>query len=205
MNDGSIRIGTKIDLSGIKAEIKALEKELKSVQKEADKLNEKEAKVKGNFAAEREIDSQVDKRYSHSDDIDKREAEALAQVKSQQEELNQKTQEYNALLDQANAKLQQQQAIAQASKELDDLLSGKTSSSAYRNVAVDRSNRALKDDRFKNPNQVYDEARELQRKLDASRAAALREQQGDDAVASNNNLPDSNAPQYKGPSVISYS
>jgi len=94
----------------------------------------------------------------------------------------------------------------QASKELDDLLSGKTSSSAYRNVAVDRSNQPLKDDRFKNPNQVYDEARDLQRKLDASRAAALREQGDDDVSATHrDNLPDSDAEQYKGPSVISYS
>ena len=93
----------------------------------------------------------------------------------------------------------------QASKELDDLLSGRASNS-YRNVAVDRSNQPLRDDRFKNPNQVYDEARELQRKLDASRAAALREQGSDDvASADKDNLPDSNAPQYKGPSVISYS
>ena len=119
MNDGTIRVGTKLDLSGLKDEIKALEKELKNAQKEADKLNEKEAKVKESFEAEREIDSQVDKRYSHSDDIDKREAEALTKVKAQQEELNQKTQEYNAMLEQANAKLQQQQAIIQASKELD--------------------------------------------------------------------------------------
>lgn len=93
----------------------------------------------------------------------------------------------------------------QASKELDDLLSGKVSPSAYRNVAVDRSSRALKDDRHKNPNQVYDEARELQRKLDASRAAALREQGADDVASANkDNLPDENAQQYKGPSVISY-
>ncbi len=100
----------------------------------------------------------------------------------------------------------QEELKAQASKELEDLLSGKASSSAYRNVAVDRSSQALRDDRFKNPNQVYDEARELQRKLDASRAAALREQGADDAAqASQDNLPDSNAPQYKGPSVISYS
>ncbi len=100
----------------------------------------------------------------------------------------------------------QEELKAQASKELEDMLSGKASSSAYRNVAVDRSSQALKDDRFKNPNQVYDEARELQRKLDASRAAALREQGADDAAqASQDNLPDSNAPQYKGPSVISYS
>ena len=119
MNDGSIRIGTKLDLSGLKKEIKALEKELQTAQKEADKLTAKEEKVKETFTAEREIDAQVDKKYSHSDEIDKKEAEALAQVKAQQEELNQKTQEYNAMLEQANAKLQQQQAIAQASKELD--------------------------------------------------------------------------------------
>ena len=99
----------------------------------------------------------------------------------------------------------QEELKAQASKELDDLLSGRTSTSAYRNVAVDRSSQPLKDDRFKNPNQVYDEARELQRKLDASRAAAMREQGADDVPANDNTLPDSNAPQYKGPSVISYS
>ena len=92
----------------------------------------------------------------------------------------------------------------QASKELDDLLSGRASNS-YRNVAVDRSNQPLRDDRFKNPNQVYDEARELQRKLDASRAAALREQGSDDVASANkDNFPDENARQYKGPSVISY-
>lgn len=119
MSDGSIRVGTKLDLSGIKSDIKKLESELQKVQKEADKLNEKEKKVTETFTAEREIDSQVDKKYSHGDDIDKRQAEALAQIKAQQEELNQKTQEYNALLEQANAKLQQQTAIAQASKELE--------------------------------------------------------------------------------------
>ena len=119
MNDGSIRIGTKLDTSGLKSEIKALEKELKTVQKEADKLTAKEEKVKETFSAEREIDAQVDKKYSHSDEIDKNEAEALAKVKAQQEELNQKTQEYNAKLEQANAKLQQQQAILSASNELD--------------------------------------------------------------------------------------
>ena len=99
----------------------------------------------------------------------------------------------------------QEELKSQASKEIDDLLSGRTSTSAYRNVAVDRSSQPLKDDRFKNPNQVYDEARELQRKLDASRAAAMREQGVDDVSSSGNNLPDSDAPQYKGPSVISYS
>ena len=82
-------------------------------------------------------------------------------------------------------------------------MSGRASNS-YRNVAVDRSNQPLRDDRFKNPNQVYDEARELQRKLDASRAAALHEQGSDDVASNNENLPKENAQQYKGPSVISY-
>lgn len=120
MNDGSIRVGTKLDTSGLKKEIQALEKELKTVQKEADKLTAKEEKVKETFDAEREIDSMViDKRDSHSEFIDEKEAEALAKIKEEREYINQKTQEYNAMLDQAKAKLQEQSAIASASKELD--------------------------------------------------------------------------------------
>ena len=120
MNDGSIRIGTKIDLSGIKKEIQALEKELKTAQKEADKLTAKEEKVKETFSTEREIDSMViDKRDSHAEDINEREAEALSKINAEREQLNAKMQEYNAMLEQANAKLQQQSAIQQASKELD--------------------------------------------------------------------------------------
>lgn len=92
----------------------------------------------------------------------------------------------------------------QVSKELDDLLSGKVSAQQYRNAAVDMSNQQLKDDRFKNPNQVYDEARELQRKLDASREAALREQGGEEVALNQNNQENEDTPEYKGPSVISY-
>ena len=118
MNDGSIRIGTKLDTASLKKEVVALEKELKAVQKEADKLTVKEEKVKETFTAEREIDAMVDKKYSHEDFIDKQEAEALAKIRAEREILNEKLQEYNALLEQANAKLQQQSAISQASNEL---------------------------------------------------------------------------------------
>lgn len=90
------------------------------------------------------------------------------------------------------------------SKELDDILSGKTSN-RYRNVAVDRSGKALKDDRFKNPNQVYDEAKALQRKLDASRREALKEQGADEAVSGREQVSNEKSQTYKGPSVISYS
>lgn len=89
-------------------------------------------------------------------------------------------------------------------KELDDLLSGKAINQ-YRNVAVDRASKALKDDRFKNPNQVYDEAAALQKKLDASKREALRNQGSDEAVASQTNNESNTEQTYKGPSVISYS
>lgn len=75
-----------------------------------------------------------------------------------------------------------------------------------RNVAVDAGSK-LKDDRFKNPSEVYDEARELQRKLDASKRDALAQQAAEEAVDTDPtpNQPEQEAaPAYKGPSVISY-
>lgn len=104
--------------------------------------------------------------------------------------------------------IEQQEKVVQmkenVSKELDGILSGKTPNQ-YRNVAVDRSGKALKDDRFKNPNQVYDEAKALQRKLDASRREALKEQGADEAVSGRELVSNENSETYKGPSVISYS
>ena len=76
-----------------------------------------------------------------------------------------------------------------------------------RNVAVDAGSK-LKDDRFKNPSEVYDEARELQRKLDASKRDALAQKAAEEAVDLNKpeqqQESDEAAPAYKGPSVISY-
>lgn len=118
MADGTIRIGTKIDLSGARSDVKALEKELNRAQKEMDKLNAKEASIRDEFSTEREFDSQMPDEYSHKDLIDEREAEAVSKVYAEREAVNQKIQEYTALLDQANAKLQQQSAIAEASNEL---------------------------------------------------------------------------------------
>ena len=76
-----------------------------------------------------------------------------------------------------------------------------------RNVAVDAGSK-LKDDRFKNPSEVYDEAKELQRKLDASRRDALAQKAADEAVDLNQERKeeesDKPAPAFQGPSVISY-
>lgn len=93
----------------------------------------------------------------------------------------------------------------EVNKNLEDLLS-RQPKQRIRNVAVDAGSR-LKDDRFKNPSEVYDEARELQRKLDASRRDALAQQASAEAVDLDpqKGEPSSDAaPAYRGPSVISY-
>ncbi|MBQ8033782.1 MAG: hypothetical protein IJ267_01450 [Bacteroidales bacterium] len=105
-------------------------------------------------------------------------------------------------------RVKEEEIKVRAQQEVEDMLSGKLpSASAYRNVAVDRSSsgRNLRDDRHKNPSQVYDEARELQRKLDESRRQAMMEQGSDDVADPNKKESEKKAEAYKGPSVISYS
>ncbi|MDD2490973.1 MAG: hypothetical protein PHV12_02115 [Bacteroidales bacterium] len=90
------------------------------------------------------------------------------------------------------------------SKELDDMLSGRT---PVRNVVVDATNRGnnLRDDRFKNPNEVYNEAQELQKKLDAARREAARLQGSDEDIApAESEKKEEKRETYKGPSVVSY-
>lgn len=98
----------------------------------------------------------------------------------------------------------QEKLKEEVSKELDDILSGKT---AVRNVVTDASSKrgeALKDDRFKNPSQVYNEARELQDKLDAARKEAEANMGSDDVPNPTNKKEKPKEESYKGPSVISY-
>ena len=93
----------------------------------------------------------------------------------------------------------------EVNKNLEDMLA-RQPRERIRNVAVDAGSK-LKDDRFKNPSEVYDEARELQRKLDASRRDALAQQAKDEAVDLGPQKGDESsepAPAYQGPSVISY-
>lgn len=91
----------------------------------------------------------------------------------------------------------------QVTQDLDKMFGQRSN---IRNVAVDAGSK-LKDDRFKNPEEVYREAKELQKKLDASKKAALAEQAAEEAVDMNstkNVSDDKPAQQYSGPSVISW-
>ncbi len=105
--------------------------------------------------------------------------------------------------EEAEAIEKQLQLKQDISKELDAELYG---SNAVRNVVVDASSKKgqdLKDDRFKNPNQVYDEARRLQEKLDASKREA-EAYQGSDDIKTGETKVNSKVESYKGPSVVSY-
>jgi hypothetical protein len=93
------------------------------------------------------------------------------------------------------------------SNELDEILSGQDRNRYIRNVATDVSSlkgSQLKDDRFTNPKQVYDEAKRLQEKLDASRRET-ESLQGSDENISSEEKKDNKGNTYKGPSVVSYS
>lgn len=99
------------------------------------------------------------------------------------------------------------QVKEQAQQELEEMLSGRAPAgerAAYRNVAVERSGSELRDDRFENPSQVYDEAAELQRKLDESRRLAEMDQGSDNVSVPRKTVQQSSSESYKGPSVISY-
>lgn len=100
----------------------------------------------------------------------------------------------------------------EVNKEIDDILAGRAPANratAVRNVVVDASSakgEQLKDDRYKDPSKIYDEARSLQEKLRASKREA-EAYRGSDNVAKSDNSNNSQTTieSYKGPSVISYS
>ena len=93
----------------------------------------------------------------------------------------------------------------QVARNLEDQLA-RQPQQRIRNVAVDAGSK-LKDDRFKNPSEVYDEAKELQRKLDASKRDAMAQKAAEEAVDLNREQKgeesDKPAPAFQGPSVIS--
>lgn len=90
-----------------------------------------------------------------------------------------------------------------AAKELEELLKDNRSASPYRNVAVDRS--AKSPDNAKGRDKVFDEARELQKRLDASKRAA-EEALDSESEGESDGRPQQqeNAPAYTGASLLSY-
>lgn len=91
------------------------------------------------------------------------------------------------------------------SRELDELIA-ESKGQPLRNVAVDasKSGSQLKDDRSNNPSEVYDQARKLQEKLDASRREAEAEMATEDHVEVGSKEEIKTTETYTGPSVLSW-
>lgn len=102
-------------------------------------------------------------------------------------------------------KAEKEKRREELSAELENLIAGIQQQS--RNVAVDISERErhLKDDRNRNPEQVYDEAKSLQERLDAARKA-VREQQGEEEMVPADRIDQkkTQTEAYTGPSVLEY-
>ena len=124
MADGSIRIETKLDNSQLKQQIKELERELKKIQKEQAQVDAQMDGAMARYQAEKDFDAQFPEEFSHREEIDARAAQELDPLIAKQEELNQKEQQYLAMLDAAKAKLAEQANIANASKQVDDAVKG---------------------------------------------------------------------------------
>ncbi len=102
-------------------------------------------------------------------------------------------------------RLAQEELAASVSEELDELIKAAAQGNTPRNVAVDASSANLKDDRHETPNDIYDDARKLQEKLDQNRRDVERASQNEEDIDLGvpHHTPDTES--YKGPSVISYS
>lgn len=124
MADGTIRVSTRLDNTQLKKEIKDLERELNGIRKEQAKADAAADKVRASYEAEKEFDSQFPEEFSHREEIDKKYTADLDKVTQKQEELNQKERENLALQDAKKAKLAEQQAIMDASRQVDAATSG---------------------------------------------------------------------------------
>lgn len=95
--------------------------------------------------------------------------------------------------------LKQEKIKDEASAEIEKALKG---SSDIRNAIVRSDSRELKDDRNTNVSELYEDARKLQEKLDASREAAEQERENAEDVAVSKRK--RTGETYRGPSVLSY-
>lgn len=98
----------------------------------------------------------------------------------------------------------EQELIESVNQELDALIKA-AEKETPRNVAVNVNTKNLKDDRYSHPEQIYDEARKLQEKLDRNRREIEDADADEDNVSLEDKKKETEESGYKGPSVISYS
>lgn len=94
------------------------------------------------------------------------------------------------------------------SRKIDEMLGNipvNSQNQDIRNIAVDHSDGALKDDRGTDAEQLYKDAERLSRELSQGNRQAIEEDARDEAVDLSPNKKEAKEKEYKGPSVVSYS
>ena len=118
MADGSIRVGTKLDLSGIKKDIKELERELAKADKEVENLEKQKSKDTAKYEKE------IEQGGPGADAAIEKQAAIVEKLEQKQEAIRAKAEEYRNMLAEATAEYERQSAIAGASKELETAAKG---------------------------------------------------------------------------------
>ena len=100
----------------------------------------------------------------------------------------------------------EEQKKVEISKRLEDMIAAaRASQPQIKNIAVDASNKPLKDDRNTDAEQLYKDAEKLARELKNGQSA-IEEDAREETVDLNNTPTDnSSKKEYRGPSVVSYS
>ena len=100
----------------------------------------------------------------------------------------------------------EEQKKVEISKRLEDMIAAaRASQPQIKNIAVDASNKPLKDDRNTDAEQLYKDAEKLARELKNGQSA-IEEDAREETVDPNNTPTDnSSKKEYSGPSVVSYS
>lgn len=102
--------------------------------------------------------------------------------------------------------MREEQKKVEISRRLEDMIAAaRASQPQIRNIAVDASNKPLKDDRNTDADQLYKDAEKLARELKNGQSA-IEEDAREETVDLNNTKTDNtNRKEYSGPSVVSYS
>ncbi len=117
MADGSIRVNTSLNLTGIKRDIKELEKELSKAQKEIDDLEKSKEKSTSEYEDDAENGF-----FNIKDEAIEKQIKIVEEIDKQIGEVEAKAEAYKQQLEGATAELERQQALSSANDMLGDAI-----------------------------------------------------------------------------------
>ena len=117
MADGSIRVNTGLNLTGIKKDIKEFEKEIAKAEKEVEALEKKKAKETSKY--EKDAENGVG---STKDEAIEKQAQIVEEINKKMEEASARAEQYKKKLAEATAEFQKQQSLSDANKQLNQAI-----------------------------------------------------------------------------------